>query len=557
MNVENPNTLFSRAFAHSLAALGLENICIAAGSRSTPLTLAFSVNKELNIYTHIDERSSAYFALGISKASQKPTALLCTSGTAAANFYPAVIEANYSETPLIILTADRPLEQRNSGANQTIDQIKLYGEHVRTFTNVSLPEASNLEQIDKYAASLAARAWQDSHYKTPGPVHINFPFNKPLEPNNVDLDPALHHRENPKLAIPLLPKNTASDEQLNLVLNLIEGHPRGIIICGPRSGSQEFCSAVTEIAAETGYPIFADALSGVRFGEQVNGDAVILSYFENYINHPSFTKSEQPTLVIRFGDLPISKNLNMYLGKLSKARHVQISPYGMWRDDQFITTDWLTCDTDDLCQRLLSQEIPIRTNDWAKIFIEAEELSGEVIEKHIEKLEGYSVVQAFALAPNNAVIFAGNSLSVRHIDQFVPAHNKRITVLGNRGASGIDGLVSSALGVSAVEDNQVILILGDLSFYYDMNALLLAKKYGLSLTIIVINNDGGGIFQRLPISNYEPEFTNLFLTPHGLSFEKVSNMFSLEYALINEKNSFKAHLEQAIESNLTSIIEVP
>lgn len=248
MNSANRNTLWAGIFVSELAKSGLDSVCIAPGSRSTPLAIAFSEARGIRIYTHSDERSAAYFALGLARARRKPVALVCTSGTAAANFFPAIVEANYGEAPLLVLTADRPAELRESGAYQTIDQIKLFGGHVRWFVDVPLPEANFSKHLFRYLQNLAARAYETSQSPLPGPVHLNFPFRKPLEPIDIPTDlptwmngALLSTLETaPAQVIFSRPKLYPTQEQTDLLTQAISSSPRGLIVCGPRCPAGDF-----------------------------------------------------------------------------------------------------------------------------------------------------------------------------------------------------------------------------------------------------------------------------------------------------------------------------
>lgn len=560
MNTANRNTLWAGLFITELKKLGLASICIAPGSRSTPLAIA-SAESGIRIYPHSDERSAAYFALGLARASQKPVVLICTSGTAAANFFPAIVEANYSEVSLLVLTADRPAELRESGANQTIDQIKLFGDHVRWFVDVPAPEANFSKHLLRYLQTLAARAWETSQAPLPGPVHLNFPFRKPLEPVEIPddlpawMDPPLLSRLEtaPAQLTFSRPQLFPTKEQTDFLARTIASSPRGLIVCGPRCPAGNFPALLTEFAERTGYPILADALSGLRFGKHVA--AHVLGGYDTFL--PFAGSALRPQFILRFGDVPVSNALSEYLDSCEDIPQVHISPVNRWRDDRFRVTHAMWADPLLLCQELLDR-LPQRTDaEWMPAWEECEaKVWEEVRTFQIEPdFEGGILPDVLSQLPADGSLYVANSLPVRHLDQFTPPSRKPVTVLANRGASGIDGTLSSALGAAAHEPG-LVFVTGDTSFYHDMNGLLAISRCGIRVTIIVINNNGGGIFQRLPISKFEPPFTDLFVAPHGLTFEHAAKLYGVEYARV-ERLSLKPALETALRSPKSTIIEIP
>jgi len=565
----NRNTLWADIFVKELINQGLQAVCVAAGSRSTPLTLAFASSKEIQMYSHIDERSAAYFALGMARAGGKPVALVCTSGTAAANFYPAVIEANYSEVPLIVLSADRPHELRDSGSNQSIDQVKMYGGHVRWFVDVMQPEARPSQHLLRALKVLAARAWMTAQAPLPGPVHLNFPFRKPLEPTPVPEDlpdwMAVDSMESQIVGVQLsrgeLKPTKEQIEKLRLMISQTE---HGWIVCGPHAVRAGFAEAVTALAKVTGYPIMADALSGVRFGEHIKTKGVtFLAGYENYLSSPYLSPDSLPQLILRFGGLPISKALSDFMGNITDALQIHVTENGRWRDDRYRTNQVIWADPLRVCQELVPELIDkkhVRAADnWVKLYKEIEAFVWETAPEWGSRndFEGGVLADVVEWLPPQSALYIGNSLPVRHLDQFVQPTSKFIEVFANRGASGIDGLVSSALGAAAVLDVPTVLIIGDLSFYHDLTGLMALQRYGIKATIVVINNNGGGLFHRLPVSKSDPLFSKFFLTPHGLDFEPIARMFGAEYAVVRDRENFRNVFLESINSDSAYVIEVP
>jgi 2-succinyl-5-enolpyruvyl-6-hydroxy-3-cyclohexene-1-carboxylate synthase len=557
MNTANRNTIWSSIFVGELKKLGLDSVCIAPGSRSTPLAVAFA-ESGIKIYIHSDERSASYFALGLARASQKPVALLCTSGTAAANFFPAIVEANYSEVPLIVLTADRPAEMRESGANQTIDQLKIYGDHVRWFMDVPAPEANFPKHLLRYLQSLAARACETSQSPLPGAVHLNFQFRKPLEPIDVPADIPSWMNDSLLSALEAAPAQLSfsrprlapTAEQINFLAEKISSSPKGIIVCGPRCPAGDFPARLTELATKLGYPILADSLSGLRFVEHVNEN--IIGGYDTFL-----PTNLRPQIILRFGDVPTSSALCDYLDSLDGVPQIHISEVKRWRDDRFRVTHSMWCDPLLLIESLIQN---LKTNvdpNWLPAWRKFEEKVWDEVEalKTESNFEGGILSDVLDQLPAGNGLFVANSLPVRHLDQFAKPAKKSVRVFANRGASGIDGTLSSALGAAAHFPG-LVFVTGDTSFYHDMNGLLAIQRCGIRATIIVINNDGGGIFQRLPISNFEPPFTDLFVAPHGLTFEHAAKLYGIDYVRA-ERLSLKPALEKSLSSQKSTIIEIP
>ncbi len=570
MNTANRNTLWAGIFVSELEKSGLDSVCIAPGSRSTPLTIAFSEARGIRIHTHSDERSAAYFALGLARASRKPVALVCTSGTAAANFFPAIVESNYGEVPLLVLTADRPAELRESGANQTIDQIKLFGDHVRWFVDVPPPEQNFSPHLFRYLCSLASRAWETSQSPLPGAVHLNFPFRNPLEPIDIPTDRPAWMNDSLLSALETAPAQVTfsrpklfpTADQTDFLTRMISSSPRGLIVCGPRCPAGDFPAKLTKLAARIGYPILADSLSGLRFGAHKNES--IFGGYDTFL--PFAGKSLRPQIILRFGDLPTSNALSDYLDSFDNIPQIHISETKRWRDDRFRVTHSLWVDPLLLCESLLSRsDWQHRTGVAAQVSDLRWQLAWTKLENTVwdevnairaeSDFEGGILPDVFDQLPTGNGLFVANSLPVRHFDQFTRPASKPVRVFANRGASGIDGTLSSALGAAAHLPG-LVFVTGDLSFYHDMNGLLAFSRSGIRATIVIINNNGGGIFQRLPISKFEPPFNELFVAPHGLTFEHAAKLYGIDY-IQTERLSFAFALNTAFTSGRSTIIEIP
>ncbi|MFQ5342712.1 MAG: 2-succinyl-5-enolpyruvyl-6-hydroxy-3-cyclohexene-1-carboxylic-acid synthase, partial [Anaerolineae bacterium] len=566
MRAPNRNTLWAGVFVDELARAGLRAVCIAPGSRSTPLTLAFAEQEQIAVYSHIDERSAGFFAVGMALAGDAPVALVCTSGTAAANFHPAIIEACQSHVPLLVLTADRPHDQRDSGANQTIDQVKMYGDHVRWFVDVAPPQAGLTPRTLRYLRTLACRALAAANGAVPGPVHLNFPFRKPLEPTPAPGDVAEVSRD-ASLGMDGRPHGTPfahvtrgdlspTDDQVDLLVQAITGVSRGMIVCGPRRHGQgdAFPQTVARLAQLAGYPIFADALSGVRFGPHVEqAGPLIVAGYETFLQSDVAVTWEPPALVLRFGAMPTSKALQLYLDSLAACRQITVDGSGAWRDADFRVGDYVWAEPAATCRRVLDRleaaDMPVADEAWVAAIQRAEQQCWQATEATFQEgfFGGVVLADVAGLLPDDAVLYVSNSLPVRHLDQFARPRRQRLRVLANRGASGIDGIVSSGLGAAAATEDPLVLVTGDLAFYHDLNGLLALRRCGAKATIVVINNDGGGIFRRLPVAAFDPPFTELFVTPHGLDFEPAVRMYGAEFVRVETREAFRRALRRSVD----------
>ena len=557
---------FVGAFVDELARSGVSNACICPGSRSTPLALLLRKHPAIKVWTHLDERSAAFFALGVAKATREPVAVVSTSGTAAVNLAPAVVEAYYARVPLLVLTADRPPELRGVGANQTIDQIRLYGPHVRWFVEMMLPEAS--EEAVRYARSVACRAAATARFDTAGPVHINFPFREPLipvgeaPPAGGDGMTAADGRA-PYVGVGQAPRRPDPAGLAPLAAELRAGR-RGVIVCGPQDDPR-FPEAAVRLAEELGFPLLADPLSQVRCGPH-HGPLVIDSY-DAFLRDEETAEALAPDVVLRFGATPVSKPLLLYLQRHARCRQILVDGGKGWGDPGLTAGDVLHTDPRSLCDALLdalrssARRRGVDTpSEWAGRWQRIAQRARDALRRRLGEGPGLSEPGVFAelaeLLPAGATLFAGNSMPVRDLDAFFPGGVRPVRFLANRGASGIDGVVSSALGASAVSPGPLVLVIGDLSFYHDMNGLLAVGRHSIQATIILLNNDGGGIFSFLPQADDREHFEELFGTPHGLDFRPAAEMYGLSYHLVESWQEFRAAVRQSLGSPGVGLVEV-
>ncbi|MBI4570485.1 MAG: 2-succinyl-5-enolpyruvyl-6-hydroxy-3-cyclohexene-1-carboxylic-acid synthase [Chloroflexi bacterium] len=552
---------FVSAFVDELARSAVVHACVCPGSRSTPLALLLRKHPGIKVWMHLDERSAAFFALGMAKARRQPVAVVSTSGTAAVNFAPAVVEAYYARVPLIVLTADRPPELRDVGANQTIDQVRLYGSHVKWSVEMPLPESS--EEAIRYARVLACRAAATARDGKPGPVHLNFPFREPLIPTGAQASRGARATRLPNVAVSEAPRRPAPAELAPLAAEL-RSRPRGLIVCGPQD-DPSFPSAAVQLAERLGYPVLADPLSQVRCGPH-RGPLVIDSY-DAFLRDPELAQELAPDVVLRFGATPTSKALLQYLERHACSRQILVDGGDGWNDPDLVASDLLRADARSLCEALLAGVPPAARersldgrSDWLERWVRIGQGTRAALQERLAAEPGLSEPRVFSelaeLLPDGATLFAGNSMPVRDLDAFLPGGRRPLCFLANRGASGIDGVVSSALGVNAVSVGPLVLVIGDLSFYHDMNGLLAANRYGLSATILLLNNDGGGIFSFLPQADNPEHFEELFGTPHGLDFRHVAELYGLDYRLIDGWETFRSAVRASIAAPAVTLLEV-
>jgi 2-succinyl-5-enolpyruvyl-6-hydroxy-3-cyclohexene-1-carboxylate synthase len=550
------------AFADELVRQGVGHAVICPGSRSTPLALMLARQENLRIWTLVDERSASFFALGLAKASGNPVALVCTSGTAAANFYPAVVEAHYARVPLLVLTADRPHELRDVGAPQAIDQTRLYGVHAKWFMDMALPEAT--PEALRYIRTVAGRAVATAQSGPAGPVHLNFPFREPLVPAPVDAaPPALVSTPDAAYVQATAAPRVAPPELVNALAAECATVERGLIVCGPQD-DPALAPAVAQLGRALGWPVLADALSGVRCG--AHDLSFVVDAYDAFLRDDAWISAHAPERVLRFGAMPTAKPLLLYLQRNPTARHILVDGGDGWNDPTLLAAEVIHADGALLCAALVgaleaADTLP-RHTPWAADWVQANQATRRVLSAQLagvgELAEGKVFAELAELLPASSTLYVGNSMPVRDLDTFFPASEKRIHILANRGANGIDGVVSSALGASVASDGPLVLVIGDLSFYHDMNGLLAAKLYNLDATIILLNNDGGGIFSFLPqaTGTEAARFEQLFGTPTGLDFRPAVEMYGGQFRRPATWAAFRQDVRDGIFGRGLTVIEV-
>lgn len=554
------NLAAARLLVGELVACGVRQVVASPGARSTPMVVALGERASLELRMVTDERSAAYFALGLVHGGRRPVVLLSTSGTAAANFLPALAEASLSELPLIVITADRPPELRDCGAAQTIRQVGMFDAYARWSIDLVAPDAS--VGLEDYYRSVACRAVAAALEPPAGPVHINAPFREPLiDSDDASVSDAPTTSARPSVIVysssGLLGENAARE-----LSDLLSGCERGVIVCGPRTGGDDtMASAIADLADTLDWPILADPLSGLRYRGSAHTETV--DGYDVLLRSEAFVANHQPEVILRFGGLPSSKSLQKFLAVAQPAiEHVLIAGPGSWPDPLYAATRIVRASAEDVARRLV-QRLPSHRGGaaWRESWLEASRTLRSSLSLSLgnisETFGGGVAAELVSALPDGARLFVGNSMAVRDLDTFAGNGSSALSVSGNRGANGIDGVVSTALGLAAAHGGATALLVGDLSFLHDIGGLQIAARHQLDLLVVVVNNDGGGIFSFLPQLDGLGEFERLFATPHGLDLEAAVRMCHGRFTRAPGWPELRAALAEWREVAGLYVVEVP
>lgn len=552
----NRNIVWCELFIQRLVELGVKYACISPGSRSTPLTLAITSNNSVEAFSIVDERSSAFFALGLAKQTKTPVVILTTSGTAVAEIYPAIIEAHYQRVPLIVCTADRPPILRGKGANQTINQHNIYRNHIRLFKDIGLPDLNKLP----YIKAIAEEAIEIALYKNKGPVHLNFPFEKPFEPRSYTDKIDISKLEKFLKSSSISKKYVRYPSSLPVsLINKLLKKPKGLILVGYNNYDEEFENYVIQFSEKFGYPIYADGASPIRFGKHPKDN--IIDNLSAIVRSKNFLTKLDPEIIIHFGGAPTA-NVLLEFYKNSKAEKILVNEYGDWNDPSLTAKQIIKMNPTAYCANLISKTKNKAPHNcrWLDDYKNLNSISRSLKEFQIEKekfpFEGRIVNEVLRSLPNKCNLVISNSLPIRDFDFFASCSNKEINIFTNRGASGIDGINSTAIGIARASKLPTYLLIGDLAFYHDMNGLINSIKYNVPLAIILINNNGGGIFESLPIAEYKEVLQNHFITPLHLDFKKFVNAFGGNYIRVRNWNQFSKELILSSTSTSFTVLEI-
>jgi 2-succinyl-5-enolpyruvyl-6-hydroxy-3-cyclohexene-1-carboxylate synthase len=487
-----------QAFVEELHRCGMRQAVTSPGSRNAPLALTLAAQDGVEAVSVLDERSAGFVALGMAKASGRPVAVTCTSGTAAANLHPAVVEAWEARVPLIVLTADRPPELREVGAGQAIDQIKLYGSAAKWFVEVGTHDPGRETAIHHRA--LACRAYWTAAGGRPGPVHLNFPLREPLAPAPEQLEaPDWEGRAGGKPWTELREHASAPHaDDVHAVAERMAAEPRGVIVCGPTG--EQIAEQVARLAAETGWPLLAEPTSGARCGDHDRSH--VIAHYDLLVRGEQFAREHAPRLVLRVGDMPTSKPLRAFVAQSSQ---VVIDPYGAWHEPTRTAELVLQAaagPTLDALASAVEMRAAERDPAWIEGWRAADAKAWVAVEAAPEGFEGGILAALEPELPDEAVVWVSSSMPIRDVEACFPQSSKRLRFLANRGANGIDGVVSSAMGAAIATGLPTWVLIGELALQHDAGGLLVARRAGVDLQIVCLNNGGGGIFDFLPVAEH-------------------------------------------------------
>ncbi len=533
-----------RAFLAQLVSCGVQHVAVSPGSRSTPMTVAADRTHGLELTMHLDERSGGFFALGLARASRRPVAVLCTSGTAAANYLPAVVEAFHSGVPLLVLTTDRPPELRGIGAPQAIDQVELYGTHTRWTANVG---TAGIETPGE-AASLAHQAVVRATRPAPGPVHVNIGLREPLEPPTQDPPP---------IGLLPMPPEHATVEPGPL-LELLETE-RGLLVAGPMDPDARGVETIAELSRRIGWPILADPASGLRRGPHTSHAPVVAG--GDHLLRSSWADDHRPDVVIQLGAMPTSKGYRLWLDRVGTDRLVAVDHLGRFPDAAQRVTDRVAAEpgllASELLDRLGGAE---RSGPWATAWTDADSTAMSTVlaiadDGPFDEPGVVTAMHRCLTAGANLVV--ANSMPIRDLDAFLPTDERPLRIIANRGANGIDGMASTALGVAAGSSEPTVLFTGDLALLHDLGGLLATRRLGLDLTVVLVDNDGGGIFSFLPIADSDHvNHHRLFHTPHGLDLGGIAALAGGRLHEPTDATSLEEVLGSALSSSGLDLVRV-
>jgi 2-succinyl-5-enolpyruvyl-6-hydroxy-3-cyclohexene-1-carboxylate synthase len=520
-----------QAIVDELARCGMTDAVTSPGSRNAPLALTLASEPRIRAHSVIDERAAGFVALGLAKASGRPVAVTCTSGSAAANLMPAVVEAAEARVPLIVMTADRPPELREVGAGQSIDQVKLYGAHAKWFVEVGNHEPSRASAV--HHRSLGCRAYWTASGGRPGPVHLNFPLREPLAPVEEQLD--LADWEGRPSGVPWVTRV----ESPRAATSPVEPPPSGrtVLVAGAGAPAPFLASA----AARLRWPLLADALSGLRCGS--HDRSAVVAHYDVLLRAERFAGEQRPELALRFGDLPTSKPLRTWLEGVPQ---IAVDPHWTWQDP--------THEAATVVEALDLRSDGPADPGWLEAWRRADALVAPALAATPDPFEPRVWTAAAEAAPAGSLLFVASSMPVRDVEAFVPAADKPLRFLSNRGANGIDGTVASAAGAALGHDGRAFVLLGDLALLHDLGGLLAARRLGAELTVVCANNGGGNIFDYLPVAgSAEPAaFEEHIVTPSGIDLERVAELAGMPYTRAASAGEVRAAIERG-----SGLIEAP
>jgi 2-succinyl-5-enolpyruvyl-6-hydroxy-3-cyclohexene-1-carboxylate synthase len=556
---ENLNILWGSLLVEELIRNGINYFCLSPGSRSTPLTVAVARNPKAEPAVIYDERAAAFHALGYSRATGKPAVLICTSGTAAANYFPAIVEASLDLIPMIVLSADRPPEKIDTGANQTIRQSKMYGDYVRWFFDLPCPTAEIPPQM---VLTTINHCIYKSLTQPPGPVHLNCQFREQLVPVRRKIPPDylrdldLWNRHSHPYTSYSLSAMLPEEQIRKDLLKIIRKTSKGLLVVG-RLHSDEEKLAVRSFSRKLDWPVFTDILSGQRLG---NGSENLLPYFDLMLLAEHLHQKYQPDTIIHMGDQPASKRYLQFVDKNPPRNYISLLPHSFRSDPTHRVTWRMETGLREFCEQFSHSNSVQIDRKWLGFLKKCSHSVGRFLDSQLKKngnLSEPAIARLISqLIPKEHSLFLASSLPIREVDMFADPGGNPIPISANRGVSGIDGTIASALGYARGRNKPLTLLIGDLAFLHDLNSLSLISAQKIPITIVLINNRGGGIFSFLPIADFKEVFEPFFGTPHHYSFAETARQFELTYSLPGNTGEFETAYQKAVKSRKSTLIEV-
>ncbi|MEX2606691.1 MAG: 2-succinyl-5-enolpyruvyl-6-hydroxy-3-cyclohexene-1-carboxylic-acid synthase [Kiritimatiellia bacterium] len=557
ISTENINQIWASLLVEECLRNGADTFFIAPGSRCTPLTLAVARHPEARVQQHFDERGLGFAALGFSRATGRPGVVICTSGTAVSNLTPAVVEASMDAQPMLLLTADRPFELRDCGANQAIPQTGAFAPYLRWSMDLSSPDSSISPET---VLTTVDRAFQSLRH---GPVHLNCPFREPLAPlpDRTDAEAyliSLHDWSRGHRPFTTNISSISQPDELSLsdLKELLGGNPRLLIIAGGGCNEAE-ALAIEQLGEQQAWPIVSDVSSGLHFGPRRNG---VVRHVDALVGDWGFPEALVPEIVLQFGCRVLSKRLLSALKTHPPRTWIQVSNREGRFDPLHQVSHRFFTDMDRFCLLWHQEGLPVSDPGWKRAWLRADTAVERIYHGQLDSAHTLSepaVARAVTrLLPNLHGLVLGASMPVRDVNQFAARNTRQIHVACNRGASGIDGTLATAAGFARGLNQCVTVLLGDLAALHDLNSLAMVATSRVPVIVIVVNNHGGGIFHFLPVADDSPEFEKFFGTPHEWDFESAAAQFGLPYACLKDMEEFEAAYEEALATRKSCLIEV-
>ncbi len=556
----NINAIWADLVIEQLVRCGVRCFSLAPGSRSTPLVAAIARRDDVDVSMHVDERGAAFWALGYARATGRPAAFITTSGTAGANGYPAIIEGAQSRVPLLVITADRPAELRDTGANQTIDQVKLFGDYVRWFFDMPAPDTAINPQV---VLTTVAHAVYRTQRAPAGPVHFNAMYREPLAPTDDGQDYTAYlepiqdwFANDSPFVVSVPPRMLPHQAQIEQIAAAANEAQHGLLVVGELH-TDEQRAAVSKLAQRLRWPILPDIGSGLRLGRSLPCG---VPYYDQILASPAFADTHQPDTVLHLGGGFVSKRLLQFLDRTRPRTYIVVKEHPFRYDPNHQVTQAVEADIAATCAELMPLLHQHNDPAWLHHWQHASEYASQTIEQFVgdqPALSEPAIARTITqLIPEQHALFIGNSMPVRDMDMFAVTNGSSVRVAVNRGASGIDGNVATAAGFAHGLGRPITVLVGDLTLLHDLNSLLLVRNSRVPLTVVAINNNGGGIFSFLPVAQHHELFEPYFGTPQNVSFQHAARMFDLDYHKPVSMAEFASAYQSALSSERSTLIEV-